>query len=151
MGEEGDAMTPTLIGRWQTRLAMLGVFGGLISLIFAVSYQPEESGFNEGFFVVLGFVAGIGLAWDFVFILLQRLRWDRDWPAVFQVLAGIAEGALIWALLEGTGLPRIEQGTLPFGIFLGQYGSIWLVTFIFVQGPMRAVFPRWRFSGGRIV
>ena len=151
MGEEGDAMTPTLIGRWQTRLAMLGVFGGLISLIFAVSYQPEESGFNEGFFVVLGFVAGIGLAWDFVFILLQRLRWDRDWPAVFQVLAGIAEGALIWAFLEGTGLPRIEQGTLPFGIFLGQYGSIWLVTFICVQGPMRAVFPRWRFSGGRIV
>ena len=109
-------MTPTLVGRWQTRLAMFGVFGSLISLIYAVSYQPDESGFNEGFFVILGFVTGIGLAWDFGFILLQRLRWDRDWPAVFQVLAGIGEGALIWALLEGTGLPRIEQGAVPFGV-----------------------------------
>jgi hypothetical protein len=151
MGEKGRPMTPTIMGRWQTRLAMLGTFGSIISLIFALTYQPEESGFNEGFFVVLGFVAGVGLVWDIVFILLQRLRWDRDWPAVFQVAAGVIEGALIWGLLQTTGLPRIPEGSLPFGVFLGQYGSIWLVTFVFVQGPMRAFFPRWRFSGGRIV
>ncbi len=142
-------MTPTLMGRWQTRLAMLATWGVLISLVFAITRGPD--GFNETFFYVLGYVALFGLAWDIVFILLQRLRWDRDWPAVFQFGAGVAEGALIYALIRWTGLPGIEKSAVSFGLFLAHYGTVWLVTFAWVQGPMRALFPRWRFTGGRVI
>lgn len=142
-------MTPTLMGRWQTRLAMLGTLGALVTLIFALLRGPE--GFNETFFYVLGYVALFGLAWDFVFIRLQRLRWDRDWPGVFQFISGICEGALVFALIQSAGLPGIERGSVSFLLFLSHYGLVWLAIYAWVQGPMRAVFPRWRFTGGRLV
>lgn len=149
MGEEGRAVTPTLIGRWQTRLAMLGTLGALVTLLFALLHGPD--GFNETFFYVLGYVALFGLAWDVVFIRIQRFRWDRDWPGVFQFIGGVFEGALVFALLESTGLPGIEQGSVSFPLFLSHYGLVWLTTYCWVQGPMRALFPRWRFTGGRVV
>ncbi len=142
-------MTPTLFGRWQTRLAMLGSWGALISLVFAL--LRGEDAFNETFFYVLGYVALFGIVWDLLFILLQRLRWDRDWPAIFQLASGICEGALVFGLIQGTGLPGIEKGGVPFGLFVSHYGLVWLVTYTWVQGPMRTFLPRWRFTGGRIV
>lgn len=142
-------MTPTLLGRWQTRIAMLGTWGVLISLIFA--WTRGEDGFNETFLYVLGYVALFGLAWDVAFILIQRLRWDRDWPGAFQLAAGIIEGALVFGLIRTTGLPGIEEGGVSIGLFIAHYGTVWVVTYIWVQGPMRALFPRWRFTGGRLV
>lgn len=142
-------MTPTLIGRWETRLAMLATWGALITLLFALFNGPE--GFNETFFYVLVYVLVFGFAWDFAFILVQRLRWDRDWPAVFQVVSGVLEGALIFVLIRLTGLPGIPEDGVALGTFLAHYGLVWLVTFIWVQGPMRALLPRWRFTGGRVV
>src|SRR5690242_21528259 len=34
----GEAMTPNLVGRWQTRLFLLGLLGGLLGLIFVWRY-----------------------------------------------------------------------------------------------------------------
>ncbi len=138
-------MTPTLWGRWQTRIAMLGTLGLLVTALFALAYEDRI------FIYVLGYVAAFGLAWDVIFIALQRLRWDRDWPPVFQLAAGVVEGALLFALFEYVGLPGVDEDIVPLDRFVAHYGSVWLVTFMFVQGPMRALFPRWRFSGGRIV
>lgn len=138
-------MTPTLIGRWQTRIVVLATLGSLVTAVFAVLYGSPL------FFLVLAYVAIFGLAWDIIYSALQLLRWDRDWPAAFQVAAGIVEGALIYALLTVTGLPGIPAGLVPLGIFVSHYGLVWLVTFVWVQGPMRALFPFWRFHGGRIV
>jgi hypothetical protein len=148
VGKEGGAVTPTLLGRWQTRLAMLATWGILITFFFALTQGAE--GFNETFYV-LGYVALFGLAWDVAFIFIQRLRWDRDWPAVFQFAAGVVEGALLFVLIRTTGLPGIAEGSISLGLFVAHYGTVWLVTFIWVQGPMRAIFPRWRFTGGRLV
>ncbi len=100
---------------------------------------------------MLAYVLVFGFAWDLIFILVQRLRWDRDWPAVFQVGSGILEGALIFTLIRQTGLPGIAEDAVSFGTFLAHYGLVWLVTFVWVQGPMRALLPRWRFTGGRVV
>ncbi|HEV3309492.1 MAG TPA: hypothetical protein VG815_03120, partial [Chloroflexota bacterium] len=72
-------MTPTLLGRWETRTALLGTFGVVISLIFLAADQGKP------FFAILGYVWLWGLAWDVVYILLQKLRWDRDWPTCFQI------------------------------------------------------------------
>lgn len=138
-------MTPTLVGRWQTRIAMLGTLGLLVTAIFAMAYASPI------FFWVLLWVLVFGLVWDVVFILIQALRWDRDWPAAFQIGSAIVEGAFVYGVASVWGLPGVPQGLVPLGIFVAHYGTVWLVTFIWVQGPMRALFPFWRFHGGRIV
>lgn len=138
-------MTPTLIGRWQTRFAMLGTLGLLVTAILAAAYGSPV------FFWVLFWVFVFGLGWDVIFILLQTLRWDRDWPAAFQVGSALLEGALIFAVISAWGLPGVRQGLVPPGIFIFHYGTVWLLTFLWVQGPMRVFFPFWRFHGGRIV
>ena len=93
-------MTPTLWGRWQTRTAMLLTWGVLISLIFAFIkgiYVDEDAGpFHEDFFWVLFTVLVLGWVWDIVWILLQRLRWDRDWPPAFVWGTAFVEGVLVW-------------------------------------------------------
>ena len=147
MGKVGagrPAVTPTLMGRWQTRIATLGTLGLLVTAFFAVARQDET------FFLVLGYVIAVGLAWDVIYIALQQLRWDHDWPAAFQVANGIVEGFVLYALIDGVGLPGIEAGSVALGLFSAHYGLVWLTTFVWVQGPMRAILPRWRFSGGRL-
>lgn len=138
-------MTPTLVGRWQTRLAMLATLGLLVTLVFALVARDARV------FVVLIFVLVFGVAWDVLWIVLQKFRWERDWPAAFQIGAAIVEGIWLYLVLALVGLPFIARGTLGFGLFLAQYGLVWLVTFIWVQGPMRTLFPRWRYNGGRLI
>lgn len=137
-------MTPTLMGRWQTRLIMLATLGVLVTAAFAVT-RPGP------FFLILAYVLGFGLIWDILYILLQTLRWDRDWPAAFQVANGIVEGLLIYGLIAVVGLPGIQQGSVAVGTFVAHYGLVWLTIFVWLQGPMRVILPRWRFHGGRLV
>ena len=136
-------MTPTLMGRWQTRVALLATLGVLVSIPFWLIADTPV------FFAVLAWVAGLGLAWDLLYSFLQAFRWERDWPPAFAVVAGIAEGALVYLLATRIGLPGLPRD-LPLGLFAFHYSTVWLVTFFFAQGPMRAIFPWWRFHGGRI-
>ena len=142
-------MTPTIFGRWQTRIVTLATLGAIATAIIAFAKGGDPSIIM--FFMVLVYVAAIGLAWDLIYIALQRLRWDRDWPAAFQVANGIVEGIFIFVIIEYIGLPEIEEGSVPLWVFAIHYGSVWFAAFVWVQGPMRAIFPRWRFSGGRLV
>ena len=48
------------------------------------------------------------------------------------------------------GLPGFPRD-LPLPVFVAQYGLVWLVVFLWTQGPMRALFPFWRFHGGTII
>lgn len=139
-------MTPTLAGRWQTRVFLLATVGLIITLLFVL-----VSGGNAVFLKILGYVALFGLAWDVVYILLQRLRWDRDWPAAFQVLNGVTEGVFLYAVIALFGLPGLPSKDVPLWAFVVHYGLVWLAVFLSSQGPMRAIFPFWRFHGGRIV
>ena len=136
-------MTPSLVGRWQTRLALLATLGLLITLVFVVV------GRSDIFLRVLVYVALFGVAWDVLYILLQRLRWDRDWPAAFQVINGVTEGLFIFIVATLIGLPGLPRD-IPAGLFAAHYGLVWLVIFLWTQGPMRAIFPFWRFHGGTI-
>ncbi len=144
-------MTPSLAGRWQSRLFVLGTIGVIVSALFAVSLSDPGVG-GGVYFVILFYVALFGLAWDVAFIGVQRLRWDRDWPPVFQVAAGIVEGLVLFLLIDGGGLPGIPEQGVPFGSrFLPHYGLVWLLSFLWLQGPMRVLSTRWRFFGGRLV
>ena len=137
-------MTPTLTGRWQTRLALLATLGVVVTALFALAYA------NLAFVVVLVYVALFGVVWDVIYIALQQYRWDRDWPAAFQVLNGLVEGVVLYLAITQLGLPGVPRD-LPLPVFVAQYGLVWLVVFLWTQGPMRALFPFWRFHGGTII
>ncbi len=144
-------MTPTLLGRWETRFFLLATVGVIITLIVGLLVHNFATPF-----LVLGYVFLFGLAWDALYQFIITFRWDRDWPTTFQVLAGIVEGALVWLLvhyvqfpgLPYAGLPGVPSSAMPFPVFISMYASIWLITFIIAQGPLRTVLVRWRYEGG---
>ena len=138
-------MTPTLWGRWQTRLFTLWTLGAIVAAGFTAGYGGDT------FFLVLAYVTAFGLAWDVLYIYLQRRRWDRDWPTAFQVANGATEGLLVYLLIDHAGLPGITLGAVPLWLFVAHYGSTWAVIFGWLQGPMRVLLPRWRFDGARVV
>jgi hypothetical protein len=138
-------MTPTLLGRWQTRLVLLGTLGVLITVLF-VGFYPSSPA--PPFFIVLGYVALLGLGWDVLYQALQQRRWDHDWPAIFQLGAGLWEGMVIYGVMISVGLPGIGDSMAP-GPFWGHYGTVWLGYFLTSQSLLRVLFPRWRFRGGQ--
>jgi len=139
-------MTPTLLGRWQTRLLLLATIGILVTFPFALGYVGL--GVSDSFFWVLGYVAIFGLAWDVVYDYLQKFRWDRDWSGVLQLLAGIWEAAFLAVILKIFHLPGIPQET-PLFWFALHYTLVWLSVYISAQVIMRILFLRWRFHGGQ--
>jgi hypothetical protein len=142
-------MTPTLFGRWQTRLLLLATVGFLVTLLFATGVIG--SGANSVYFWILGYVAVFGLGWDIVYNYLQKFRWDRDWPAAFQLMAGIWEFIFIACLVKFFGFLPIPLPKEELSLFwlVIHYSVVWLAVFIVSQSLMRILFPRWRFRGGQ--
>ena len=95
-------MTPTLLGRWQTRLFLFATVGLFITVPFSLGIISPGGSI---FFSVLIYVALFGLIWDILYIYIQKYRWDRDWPGVFQLLAGIWEAFFIFCVVNLFNLP----------------------------------------------
>lgn len=139
-------MTPTLLGRWQTRFFLLGTLGLVITAILWFKYA--NLGQPAPLFQVLGYLALFGLGWDVLYDYFQQFRWDRDWPAIFQLAAGVWEGLFIFALIRVVGLPGIGR-EISLSVFLWHYGLVWAAAFLSSQSLMRILFPHWRFRGGQ--
>ena len=145
-------MVPTLIGRIQTRIFLLAVVGGLITLIIVPLLPgdaPLGDKYRDGFLVLLS-VAVVGVLWELLYHLLMQWRWEKDWPTLFGLAEGVPEGVLIWILLSAGAIPGIA-GTVGGVAFLIQFILVWLGVWLVANGPMRVPFIRWRFRGGRIV
>lgn len=144
-------MVPTLGGRIQTRIFVLAVIGGLWTLVIT----PILPGLGDiqtayrGTFLVLLSVLVLGVAWEFVYHFLQQFRWEKDWPTLFGLLTGINEGVLVWVLLKADLVPAVPQ--VPGAVFVVHFTTVWLVTWIWVNGPMRVPLIRWRFRGGKVI
>jgi hypothetical protein len=147
-------MTPTLLGRWQTRLLLLGTVGVLITLMFGALYSNFITPL-----ALLGYVIVIGFGWDILYNFLQTCRWERDWPPIFFAGAGLIEGIFIWGLIKAAGLWHLfglnhMPGVAPdltAGRFIAHYSTVWLVTFLILLGPMKIILVNWRFRGGRLL
>lgn len=139
-------MTPTLFGRWQTRLFLLTTVGILITLPFSLGIVEPD--FGNGYFLVLAYIALFGCGWDLVYNYLQRFRWDRDWPGVLQLLAGIWEAIFLVGCVNFVDLPGLPK--LDLFWFILHYSLVWLSVYIASQTLMRILFPLWRFRGGQI-
>lgn len=145
-------MVPTLNGRIQTRIVLLAVVGGLITLIIVPLLPgdaPLGDKYRDGFLVLLS-VAVVGVLWELLYHLLMQWRWEKDWPTLFGLAEGVPEGVLIWILLSAGAIPGIV-GSVGGVAFLIQFILVWLGVWLVANGPMRVPFIRWRFRGGRIV
>jgi len=145
-------VVPTLTGRIQTRIFLLAVVGGLITLIivpFLPGSAPLGDKYRDGFLVLLS-VAVVGVLWELLYHLLMQWRWEKDWPTLFGLVEGVPEGALIWILLSVGAIPGIV-GSVGGAAFLIQFILVWLGVWLVANGPMRVPFIRWRFHGGRMV
>lgn len=139
-------MTPTLMGRIQTRwflLLVVGVPWTLVLMVFGLLSGEAYLDLLIGGLRVLGLVGLLGTLWEFVYHGLQQFRWEKDWPALFGLLTIVNEGVLLWLVMLLLDLPL---GVLGWTHFV----TTWLLMWVFVNGPMRVLAPRWRYRGGRL-
>jgi hypothetical protein len=143
-------MTPTLRGRWQTRTFLMVVIGIPITLPFcvlALLTMPLSAPLP---LAMLAVVWGVGMGLDPLYQRALRRRWDHDWPVHLQLWAGLLEFGISLFLLFGWcgGFALINPGLLI--VFPLHYLLVWGFSFLMVQGPMRVLFPRWRYQGGQL-
>jgi hypothetical protein len=80
---------------------------------------------------------------------LQQFRWEKDWPTLFGLITGLPDGLIVWVVRRLVIPASVARPTgLSFAI---AFLTVWLVTWLWANGPMRAVFIHWRFHGGRVI
>lgn len=145
-------MTPTLYGRWQTRLLLMILLGGPITGFFAANLGGKIIPF-----ILLGYALLFGFGWDLLYNYLQSWRWNRDWPPLFAFVAGLWEGGFLFTLTQVPAMApaRIGESLLlgiPTGgratLFWLHYGSVFGAIFLASLGLLHVLMPRWRYQGG---
>lgn len=141
-------MTPTFMGRIQTRLALLATVGVIWTLFIGPFLPVGGASLGEAYrltFEALLIVAILGvLVWEPVYHLFQQLRWEKDWPTGLGLVTGISEGVVTWLVLS-------SDQVVPGWAFALHFATTWIVVWCFLHGPLRIMLLRWRFRGGRIV
>lgn len=145
-------MTPTLIGRIQTRLFLL-VAVGLPWTLVATLFLPRRFGTGSlgGLYsTTLTAWFGVGLLgcviWEPLYHLGQQFRWEKDWPILFGLLTALPEGLVLWWLL-----PAYDNSPASGWTFVVHFFSTWLLMWLAAIGPIRILFIRYRFRGGRVL
>jgi len=147
-------MLLTLNGRIQTRILVLGALGFLVAVIITPVLPTGSLSLGQAYRVTLSVLLAtvlVGVLWELLYHFLQQFRWEKDWPTLFGFWTIINEAALMWVLVRYTTivLPRALYPSLT--AFLIQFTVTWIVFWLVVNGPMRVVFHRWRFRGGRFL
>ena len=144
-------MTPTLLGRLQTRILLYIVLGLPITLLFAFYLNRWNWPPIPDPFVFLTFLLAIGLILDFLYIQIQSFRWDDDWPFVFQFVVSILEFLLAWWLMsEGWIDFALPDGRIPFTTAACHFAFVFIPSFIALLGFVQIFLVRWRYKGGEL-
>lgn len=146
-------MTPTLSGRIQSRIVLLGTVGIVWTLLVGlVVPRPEEaatSAVYKALFTALLIVAVVGIAWELIYHALQQYRWEKDWPTIFGLVVAVPEGIVAWVLLQN-GMPW-DVKPVQASTFLTMFITLWILIWAIANGPLQIVFLRWRYRGGRFI
>jgi hypothetical protein len=142
---------PSLSGRIQTRILLLATVGVVWTLIVG-PLLPAAAPLGDVYTMALQallLVAILGsILWEPLYHLIQQYRWEKDWPTLFALLAGIPEGLLAFFLMQGSGQ---MDGGVSGPTFFWHFATVWVVVWTVASGPMRVVLIRWRFRGGRVL
>ena len=142
-------MTPTLVGRIQTRIFLMATVGALWTLIIT-PFLPGVTDRGLAYsitYLSLGIITLIGIVWEFIYHGLQQFRWEKDWPTVLGLITGIPEGIVAWLVLRQLVAPGLVTGTQ----FVIHFATTWFLVWLVANGPMRVLSLHWRFEGGRLV
>lgn len=150
-------MTPSFIGRVQTRLFLLGTVGVVWTLLVTPLLPsndglPGESRIGDLYSTTFGALVTIAVVgvvvWEPIYHGLQQLRWEKDWPILFGLLTGIPEGLVAWAIVREM---VMDSTTVPSdATFWWHFCTTWVIVWLVANGPLRVVLIRWRYRGGRI-
>jgi hypothetical protein len=151
-------MIPTHLGRIQTRIFLV-LFVGLPWTLLVTPLLPGPRG-GMGFgdvaanrypatLLALGIVLALGVGlWEHLYQFVQSFRWEKDWPVMFALFEVIPEAILAWFVFRE--LVPDTVSTINGWTFVVHIATTWLVMWLFVLGPIKVLFIRWRFNGGRI-
>lgn len=144
-------MTPTLIGRIQTRLFLLVVIGLPWTLLVTPFLPHADGGTLAGLYTTtvtaLVLVGLLGcVIWEPLYHLGQQFRWEKDWPTLFGLVTSIPEALLLWAVL-----PRYADSPATGWTFVFHFFSLWVLMWLVAIGPIKIVLIRYRFRGGRVL
>ncbi len=151
-------MIPTLSGRIQTRIFLI-VFIGIPWTLIVTPILPNDRRATGGglldtyksTFTALGIVLVIGVCfWELIYHFLQQFRWEKDWPVMFTFFEVINEATLAFIVFKALDIDQKFNATATTGTFWWHIVTTWMVMWLFVLGPIKVLFIRWRFSGGRI-
>lgn len=151
-------MIPTLSGRIQTRIWLI-LFVGIPWTLIITPLLPNQRDLTDGSlfdtykttFTVLGIVLALGvLFWEWIYHLLQQFRWEKDWPVMFTFFEVINEAIVAFVVFKAFDFDTKFGATATNATFWWHVVSTWMVMWLFVLGPIKVLFIRWRFRGGRI-
>jgi hypothetical protein len=165
-------MLPTLNGRIQSRIFFLATIGAFWTFIMA-SLLPANFDLGDGVthsanwgdrlqdgFVALFWVAVLGVVWECIYHFVMQWRWEKDWPTFFGLITFLNEGVVVYLLGDNGVLPGFVQrqalsdanlGVVPFWFFWPLFIVVWVMVWLWANGPMRVFNIHWRFFGGRLV
>jgi hypothetical protein len=151
-------MIPTLSGRIQTRIFLI-LFIGIPWTLIITPFLPNHRHLTGGklidtyksTFTALGIVLVVGVFfWELIYHFLQQFRWEKDWPVMFTFFEVINEAIVAYLIFKGLKIDTKFNATATNATFWVDIVSTWMVMWLFVLGPIKVLFIRWRFTGGRI-
>lgn len=145
-------MTPSLFGRIQSRIFLVGFIGGPLAILLAALLPRPSDTTTYGdmlrvFVGALIVTAVVGVLWELIYHALQQLRWDKDWPTLFGLITAVPEGVVVYLLVDGA-IPW-DFGDVPLKTFVPMFVIVWLAIWLIANGPLQILLLRWRFRGGR--
>lgn len=151
-------MIPTLNGRIQTRIFLI-LFIGIPWTLIITPFLPNSRDITGGSLIdtykttlsVLGIVLVLAVfGWELLYHFLQQFRWEKDWPVMFSLFLVIPEAIVAKIVFNALDIGTKFNATATNATFWWHIVTTWLVMWLFVLGPIKVFFIRWRFNGGRI-
>ena len=151
-------MTPTLLGRWQTRLLLFVVLGLPITFFWGLYKEgwrfPPPTEIDSIFvqsFLVIGCILILGLILDPLYMQIQRFHWDQDWPFAYQFFFSIVEFLIVALAIEYDVLWFLfDRVKPPFWDAATHFAWVFIPSFLALLGGVQIYLVRWRFKGGEL-
>ena len=147
-------MTPTLLGRWQTRLLLFVIVGIPVTWWWTEVLATRDGGRSLVPAGIIVTILLVGLALDWVYVRLHKRHWDHDWPFAYQLASMIFEFIVVLVLIHFGLVPWLPSGILYFPQAVWDatrhFAAVLVPAFLLLLGPLQTFLVRWRFKGGEL-
>ncbi|MGI9477227.1 MAG: hypothetical protein ACR2PI_11030 [Hyphomicrobiaceae bacterium] len=144
-------MTPTLLGRWQTRFLLYAIIAIPVTLAFSYALIGRLWPPSLPPFVFVTAIMVVGFVLDIAYVQIQRFRWDNDWPFAFQFFFSILEFLIAYGLMSLGWFDHLTSGVrIEFTTAALHFTLVFVPSFLALLGGIQIFLTDWRFKGGEI-